>query len=121
MRFVKSNLNVSFTMSFQYPMRFVKSNLNALCICSFQYPMRFVKSNFNAALQCSLILFLSVAYAPTPPTPTRSAPVNCQDNLFVRINSLPCEVFVAKNGLCDRPIVQQHCCGSCQAWNDLKK
>lgn len=62
-----------------------------------------------------------IHYAPTPPSPTRSVPVNCQDNLFVRINSLPCEVFVAKNGLCDRPIVQQHCCGSCQAWNDLKK
>ncbi|XP_048777980.1 A disintegrin and metalloproteinase with thrombospondin motifs adt-2-like isoform X2 [Ostrea edulis] len=63
----------------------------------------------------------SISFAPTPPTPTRTVPMNCQDNLFVRINSLPCEAFVAKTGLCDRPIVQQHCCGSCQSWNDLKK
>ncbi|XP_048777981.1 A disintegrin and metalloproteinase with thrombospondin motifs adt-2-like isoform X3 [Ostrea edulis] len=62
-----------------------------------------------------------ISFAPTPPTPTRTVPMNCQDNLFVRINSLPCEAFVAKTGLCDRPIVQQHCCGSCQSWNDLKK
>ncbi|XP_061184234.1 A disintegrin and metalloproteinase with thrombospondin motifs adt-2-like isoform X2 [Saccostrea echinata] len=61
-----------------------------------------------------------IPYAPTPPLPTRAVPMNCQDNLFVRINSLPCEAFVAKTGLCDRPIVQQHCCESCQAWN-LKK
>lgn len=61
-----------------------------------------------------------IPFAPTPPLPTRAVPMNCQDNLFVRINSLPCEAFVAKTGLCDRPIVQQHCCESCQAWN-LKK